>query len=511
MKHEWTTIWRSRSRSIIAGLLLSALIASVLYSFNWHTFYSTRTNLAHQRAERIFADIHAIALHTASHPDHDQNFRAALQDYADHRRARITVSRLSPQPGGEPLWRQSNEVEIDHRRTLVDSVHQLSDPSGQVGGRLRVQIEEAVRPPLYLALARAWSFSIADYLQDPQRWHQDVLYNRSMPLYGYLFTILLVGFGTIRAFHRDQLELDRLQADAKDTAVALDRQQQLSRDQIDELRQQIEHDQQQQQQAKQQQQRLQAELEQIDAEYQQLLQGAPNTAPGTADDDSNEHQRLQDNQQRRSKTLQALASYNHSVAEHQQRAEQARAEMLAAEQLLTDVETQRQELSNKVTSSNHEIQRLRSLLQDIDKRQRAETSPGAATNDAELPAIEQQLSQWISSSGQVNMSFSQHHGVGELQQQAAKVDSAFLDRFFSHVTNPEYGRGAHKTIRVLTDGDDRNGGELIVALDDAKRRTLGFRYQTRGNAPPAAHVGFVLALLLRHYCRDFRGFSIRVR
>ena len=275
MQHWWTSIWRSRRRSALAGLLISALIASVLYAFNWHTFYSTRSNLAQQRAERIFADIHAIALHTASHPDHDQVFRDALRDYADHRRARITVTRLSPQPGTAPLWRQSNDVVIDQRRTLMDSVHELSDlgqhSGGEIGGRLRVQVEEAIRPPLYLALARAWSFSIIDYRQHPQRWHDDVLYNRSLPLYGYFLTILLVGFGTIRAFHRDQLELDRLQADAINACAELDRQQQQSQQQIEQLRRQQQQNQQQQLQAEQQQQHLQAELQDIDSEYRQLL------------------------------------------------------------------------------------------------------------------------------------------------------------------------------------------------------------------------------------------------
>lgn len=518
MQNGWTSIWRSRRRATLAGLLISAVIASVLYAFNWHTFYSTRSNLAQQRATRIFADIHAIALHTASHPDHDQVFRDALRDYADHRRARITVSRLAPQlngpsqAGAAPLWQQSNDIVIDQRRTLMDSVQELDDPGehsgGEVGGRLRVQVEEAIRPPLYLALARAWSFSILDYLDDPQRWHDDVLYNRSLPLYGYFITILLVGFGTIRAFHRDQIELDRLQADASDAAAELDRQHRLSQQQIEQLREQHQQIQQQQQQAEQQQQRLETELQDIEDEYRSLLENAPGSDQDSDRDDS---QRLQANQQRRSSTLEALASYNHSIAQHRQQAERAHTEMLAAEQLLSDVEQQRSELSNKVRSRNREVQRLRSLLKDIEKNSRNTPASRVAPANTGPSAIEQQLSLWISNPAGVSMKFSQHHGVGELEQQAAKVDRAFLDRYFSHVTNPEYGRGAHKTIRVVTDGDNSNSGELIVALDDKKRRTLGFRYQTRNNAPPAVHVGFVLALLLRQYCRDFRDFSIRLR
>ena len=54
-------------------------------------------------------------------------------------------------------------------------------------------------------------------------------------------------------------------------------------------------------------------------------------------------------------------------------------------------------------------------------------------------------------------------------------------------------------------------GELIVALDDDAGRTLGLRYDVREDAPDTVQIGFVLALLLRAHCRDFRGFEIRPR
>ena len=53
----WPSIWRSRTRATVAGLLLSLVIASVLYGFNWHTFYDTQANQARQRAGRILNDI----------------------------------------------------------------------------------------------------------------------------------------------------------------------------------------------------------------------------------------------------------------------------------------------------------------------------------------------------------------------------------------------------------------------------------------------------------------------
>jgi hypothetical protein len=69
-------------------------------------------------------------------------------------------------------------------------------------------------------------------------------------------------------------------------------------------------------------------------------------------------------------------------------------------------------------------------------------------------------------------------------------------------------------IRVNTtpaSGEDEVSGELVVVLDDDAGRTLGLRYALRGDAPDPDQVGFVLALLLRSHCRDFRSFAIRSR
>lgn len=108
-------IWISPARATLVGLLASALITSILYGFNWHSFYDTQRYFASVEAERTAADL------------------------------------------------------------------------------------EGIRPGLAMALHRAWTFSFADFRRDPERWWNEQLYNRSTPLYGHLLTILVVGFGTLRA------------------------------------------------------------------------------------------------------------------------------------------------------------------------------------------------------------------------------------------------------------------------------------------------------------------------
>ena len=75
------------------------------------------------------------------------------------------------------------------------------------------------------------------------------------------------------------------------------------------------------------------------------------------------------------------------------------------------------------------------------------------------------------------------------------------------------GAGASSS-RVAAEAADPGGGrygELVVALDDDAGRTLGLRFEVRDDAPDAARIGFVLALLLRARTRDWRHFEVRTR
>jgi hypothetical protein len=124
--------------------------------------------------------------------------------------------------------------------------------------------------------------------------------------------------------------------------------------------------------------------------------------------------------------------------------------------------------------------------------------------------LEDQLKHWVRKTGEININWSTHGHAVIVAEAFAKLDREFIDRYFSHATNPEYERGQHRAIRIKP-GKDPDGaafGELLIALDDDAGRTLGLRFELKKGAPDAACVGFVLAMYLRAMTREFRDYEI---
>ncbi len=506
----WPAIWSSPVRAAAFGAVLSAVIASILYAFNWHTFYDTRTLEARQRAERIAEDIRIIV--DATRDSDKQRIQAALQEFLENQNERVAVTK-----GAEdsPEWSLSNDVPVDASRTQLDERFEFDTESG---GALSVSVREGIRPALWTALLRAWTFSVGDYFRSPKDWWSRALYNRSVPLYGYLLTVVIIGFGTIRAVYRDQQELKRLEAEGRRITEELDALRQTHVQELKALEEQMSSIRSQREEASRERDRLLKEIGGIDEEYQELVGSAP-----TAPDGSTVEARLRDNAVRRSEARMALASYNERVARFESELARAQEEMRAAEHLVHEVDDKREDLEAKLRDRNREIRKLQNLVQQAQKethalqldnaRQPAHSADGSVWRSSH-DSIEAQLSQWVRSGGHAKISFSSHSRVVEVEQQLERIDRAFLDRYFTHVVNPEYERGARRLIRVnALNPDDADGsqGELIVALDDDAGRTLGFRFGTRADAPDPTQVGFALAMLMRTYCRDFRNFAIRTR
>ena len=517
MRGFWGEIWRSPTRATIAGAILSAAIASILYGFNWHTFYDTRTNFAKNRAELIAKDIATLAIATDAAPGNDTNFRKILEQYLAPRRQLITVSRVNATTGSEPEWSQSNGVRVDESRSLVSADFGLEVSAGPEGNDpLHVDVRVGIRPRFIVALTRAWSLSILDYTDNPKRWWSEALYNRSIPLYGYLLTIMIVGFGTIRALYRDQQELIRLEHEAREVAAELDQLRDQHSEEIALFRKQINRTQHQRDDAISNRDHLTAEIAGIEREYQELI----DTSSATTADDS----RLQEAAQRKTQVERVLASYNVKVDYYEHELNETRSELDAAEQLLQEVEDRREGLNVKLQDRNRKIRKLHGLVKETQKEMRNTQSDQLRLGKAHLRelreweesqnTLEEQLGYWVKTGGHANVNFSKHSKVGWVEQQFQKIDPAFVDRYFTHVNNREYERGGRRLIRVLRDGSediDFSGGRLIIALDDDAGRTLGLRFETRKDAPDPVHIGFVLALLLRAKCRDFHNFSIRTR
>lgn len=509
-------IWRSKGLAISTSLVVSLALASVLYAFNWHTFYDTQRNLAVAGADRLAADVRDLVVEAPAGYGPER-----VQRHIDRRAARIDVTlssaatRTTPAPpAANPLWHVDNAGQVDPRRSRLSEHFEWHLEGGL---ELVVEVTQGIRPPLGLALVRAWTFSAADYQRDRDAWWAEHLYNRSLPLYGYLLTVMVVGFGTVRALHRDQIELDQTYAEAHEVGAELSELRDLNRRETATLRNQVTETQAQRDAALHERERLDAEIAAVQSEYDAAAMGE---APERVDDD-----RLRAIKSKKSNMERALSEHDAVVAHVEADLSRSRDELEAAEELLSEVETRHADLESKLRDRNREIRRLQLLVKTARRdaremtvetsQQLSRASAGAAIGSARYASLERQLESWIEPHDGVRLHFSDHSRTGSVEAFFEKLDRSFVDRFFTHATNPEYERGARRILRVHTtpaDGDEApDHGEIIVVLDDDAGRTLGLRYALRHGAPDADLVGFVLALLLRAGTRDLASYPIRIR
>ena len=192
-------------------------------------------------------------------------------------------------------------------------------------------------------------------------------------------------------------------------------------------------------------------------------------------------------------------------------------ELSAAEELLQEVEHHRQSLESSLDDRGREVFKLKSEIDSIQRRSHEQrmrtmllTRSHVRKTDVVASRMEDQLKRWVKKTGEANVNFSEHSHAAEVKEFFEKLDRDFIDRYFSHVTNPEYARGRNHVIRVNEEKDPGGGefGELVIALDDDKGRTLGLRFEPRGGGPGVKYVGFVLAMYLRAVNRELKDFEI---
>ena len=209
-----------------------------------------------------------------------------------------------------------------------------------------------------------------------------------------------------------------------------------------------------------------------------------------------------------------LATHEGAVAAHDDELDHLQTELSAAEELLRDVDTQRSALEGQLKDKDRELYKLRSEIESVRRKsseQRARTMMLTRSNVRKTEVVanrlEDQLKQWVKKTGEVNVNFSEHGHAVVVRDFFGKLDGEFIDRYFSHATNPEYERGKRKAIHVTS---AREYGELRIALDDDAGRTLGLRFELKKGAPDAGAVGLVLAMYLRALHRNLRDFDIMV-
>ncbi|MCC7508725.1 MAG: hypothetical protein IT464_05090 [Planctomycetes bacterium] len=215
-----------------------------------------------------------------------------------------------------------------------------------------------------------------------------------------------------------------------------------------------------------------------------------------------------------------LGAHESAVSAHDDELNELQGELQAAEELLSEVDTQREALKRQVQDQSKELFKLRMEIEASHHKsniQRARTMmlTRSSVRKTEVVAnrLEDQLKHWVKKSGECNVNWSEHGHASTVAEAFSKLDREFIDRYFSHATNTEYERGQHRVIRVhqAKSPDGEEYGELVIALDDDAGRTLTLRFELRKDAPDARFVGFVLAMYLRALTRDFREFGIIVR
>jgi small-conductance mechanosensitive channel len=211
-----------------------------------------------------------------------------------------------------------------------------------------------------------------------------------------------------------------------------------------------------------------------------------------------------------------LNAHDDELSAHDADLDGLQAELKAAEDLLAEVDTQREALKQQVKDQSGELWRLREEIKATQNKSSAQrvrtmmlTRSNVRKTEVVANRLEDQLKAWVKKTG-VNVNFSEHGHASIVREAYEKLDSEFIDRYFSHATNPEYERGRRRAIHVSADRDPDGSeyGELRIALDDDAGRTLGLRFELKKGAPDAKSVGLVLAMYLRAMNRELRDFEI---
>jgi small-conductance mechanosensitive channel len=211
-----------------------------------------------------------------------------------------------------------------------------------------------------------------------------------------------------------------------------------------------------------------------------------------------------------------LGEHESAVGAHDEELQHLQHELSAAEELLAEVDSQRDALKQQVHDQSAELWKLRNEIQASHHKsniQRARTMMLTRSNVRKTEVVanrlEDQLKAWVRKVP-LNVNFSEHGHASIVRDAFGKLDREFIERYFSHVTNPEYERGRKRAIHVHSgkDPDGEEYGELRIALDDDAGRTLGLRFELKKGAPDAKSVGLVLAMYLRAMNRELRDFEI---
>lgn len=194
---------KTRIRYIVTSIVTGTILSAVLYLLlNYYFYYKAQEGWFNSDANLILTSINSIA--QISSREGEEQIRRNLEEFIKRARRSISISSISP--SGDVLWVISGPKFTDSSRTKLTSHKELE--IGQL--RLAIDISKNNRPPVYLHLFRAVSFSILDYVESPAKYKEYRLIWRTIPWLVSLVVSLALMFAVFYIFrykYRENLYL----------------------------------------------------------------------------------------------------------------------------------------------------------------------------------------------------------------------------------------------------------------------------------------------------------------
>lgn len=377
--------------------------------------------------------------------------------------------------GEKSIWAVSNDRKLDASRSLVSKDFSIN--SGE--SIFEFSYRYSNRPPFLTALLRAWSWSVLDYLENPEGYWKYNLYNRSTPLYSALAVVALLSVPLFIRTYRDKqtysllkAHLRELEIKKNEAVIALAEEQRTTTERIQERDKKLAE-------ITKDLEKVRLEAANISEESNQLL------ALGEAE------------------ILEVKSERQELINE--------REELQKAKETL---ESQYAKINSELVSTKSAMENLKSLSKVQFHIENSIT--GDVANQTKLAKdsraynkLKAHLKKWILLKGKADVNISMHGTKKVISDALEKIDRDFIDEFFVHVNNERYSSAERRTIKVLPISDQNSySGVINVYIDHDYGCALSFAFQTRNKAP-VNNIGFVLAVLLRAVCKDFEDYTIK--
>lgn len=170
---------------ILLWLIVTIILASSFYLLLNYKFYYTGASWQINSEASIINN--AIRAYLNAYEANDnENTITYITNLIATDKSFIAVTK---EKNGKIEWKLSNDKSVDTSRTIVENKYYIEKD----GCLYTIDIRRGNRPRFYTQLARAWSFSLKDYLKNKENYINNKLHYRTLPLlYGLILTAICV-------------------------------------------------------------------------------------------------------------------------------------------------------------------------------------------------------------------------------------------------------------------------------------------------------------------------------